>query len=172
MDPAVSTFGLEPMSSTVSGPNVAVTLAQYVSPHGTRAFIITDAGINATGIITPITNALTTAGMKWQVFDQVSPNPTDTNVTAGVAAINKFGLDGTVVVLIGGGSVMDCGKYIALAAPNGVDTLGLAFAPDLDAMIALTFRHLHQRRVHQSQGYRRLRYRQLRAPHQKQMAAG
>jgi alcohol dehydrogenase len=77
--------------------------------------------------------------MKWQVFDQVSPNPTDTNVTAGVAAINKFGLDGTVVVLIGGGSVMDCGKYIALAAPNGVDTLGLAFAPDLDANDRIDF---------------------------------
>ena len=139
MDPAVSTFGLEPMSSTVSGPNVAVTLAQYVSPHGTRALIITDAGVNGAGIVKPITDALTTAGMKWQVFDQVSPNPTDMNVVAGVAAINKFGLDGTVVVLIGGGSVMDCGKYIALAAPNGVDTLGLAFAPDLDANDRIDF---------------------------------
>ena len=107
MDPAVSTFGLEPMSSTVSGPNVAATLAQYLTPHGTRAFIITDAGVNAAGVVTPITNALTTAGMKWQVFDQVSPNPTDINVVAGVAALNKFGLEGTVIVLIGGGSVME-----------------------------------------------------------------
>ncbi|MFM8000796.1 MAG: iron-containing alcohol dehydrogenase, partial [Actinomycetota bacterium] len=139
MDPAVSTFGLEPMSSTVSGPNVAATLAQYVSPLGTRAFIITDAGVNGAGIVAPITDALTKAGMKWQVFDQVSPNPTDVNVAAGVAAINKFGLDGTVVVLIGGGSVMDCGKYISLAAPNGVDNLGLAFAPNLDANDRIDF---------------------------------
>ena len=139
MDPVINTFGLEPMSSTVSGPNVAATLAQYVSPHGTRAFIITDAGVNGAGVVKPITDALTTAGMKWQVFDQVSPNPTDLNVVAGVAAINKFGLDGTVVVLIGGGSVMDCGKYIALAAPNGVDHVGLAFAPELDANDRIDF---------------------------------
>ena len=63
MDPVINTFGLEPMSSTVSGPNVAATLAQYVSPHGTRAFIITDAGVNGAGIVKPITDALTTAGM-------------------------------------------------------------------------------------------------------------
>ena len=80
MDAVINTFGLEPMSSTVSGPNVAATLAQYVSPHGTRAFIITDAGVNGAGVVKPITDALTTAGMKWQVFDQVSPNPTDLNV--------------------------------------------------------------------------------------------
>ena len=87
MDAVINTFGLEPMSSTVSGPNVAATLAQYVSPHGTRAFIITDAGVNGAGVVKPITDALTTAGMKWQVFDQVSPNPTDLNVAAGVAAV-------------------------------------------------------------------------------------
>lgn len=139
MDPVINSFGLEPMAKTVSGLNVAVTLAQYVSSHGTRAFIITDAGVNGAGIVKPITDALTTAGMKWQVFDQVSPNPTDTNVATGVAAINKFGLDGTVVVLIGGGSVMDCGKYIALAAPNGVDHLGLAFAPELDVNDRIDF---------------------------------
>ena len=139
MDPAVSTFGLEPMSKTVSGPNVSSTLAQYVTPLGTRAFIITDPGVNGAGIITPITNALTTAGIKWQVFEQVSPNPTDINVAAGVAAVTKFGLEGTVIVLIGGGSVMDCGKYIAIAAPNDINHLGLAFAPDLDGNDRIDF---------------------------------
>jgi alcohol dehydrogenase len=43
------------------------------------------------------------------------------------------------VVFIGGGSVMDCGKYIALAAPNGVDNLNLAFAPNLDANDRIDF---------------------------------
>jgi len=73
------------------------------------------------------------------VFDEVSPNPTDVNVAAGVAALNKFGVDGSVVVFIGGGSVMDCGKYIALAAPNGLDNLNLAFAPNLDASDRIDF---------------------------------
>ncbi|MFM7771542.1 MAG: hypothetical protein ACKO8F_02475 [Acidimicrobiaceae bacterium] len=58
MDAVINTFGLEPMSSTVSGPNVATTLAQYVSPHGTRAFIITDAGVNGAGVVKPITSCL------------------------------------------------------------------------------------------------------------------
>ena len=37
------------------------------------------------------------------------------------------------MVLVGGGSVMDCGKYIAMAAPSGIDDLALAFSPELDA---------------------------------------
>ncbi len=140
--PAVSAqrmFNLAALSETVSGPGVAASLPQYVLARGKKAFIVTDQGVRGAGIVAPIVANLEKAGVPTLVFDQVSPNPTDVNVAAGVAALNKFGVDNTVVVFIGGGSVMDCGKYIALAAPNGVDNLHLAFAPNLDANDRIDF---------------------------------
>jgi alcohol dehydrogenase class IV len=132
-------FNLAVSPETVSGPGVAVSLPQHVLKRGKKAFIVTDQGVRGAGIVAPIVDVLEKAGVQTLVFDQVSPNPTDVNVAAGVAALNRFGLDGTVVVFIGGGSVMDCGKYIALAAPNGVDSLNLAFAPNLDANDRIDF---------------------------------
>jgi len=132
-------FNLATLSETVSGPGVAASLPQYVLARGKKAFIVTDQGVRGAGIVTPIVENLEKAGVQTLVFDQVSPNPTDVNVAAGVAALNRFGVDGTVVVFIGGGSVMDCGKYIALAAPNGIDNLNLAFAPNLDANDRIDF---------------------------------
>jgi alcohol dehydrogenase class IV len=132
-------FNLSALSETVSGPGVAASLPQYVLARGKKAFIVTDQGVRGAGIVAPIIDALEKAGVKTHVFDEVSPNPTDLNVAAGVAALNTFGVDGTVVVFVGGGSVMDCGKYIALATPNGLDNLNLAFAPNLDATDHIDF---------------------------------
>ena len=132
-------FNLAVSPETVSGPGVAASLPQHVLKRGKKAFIVTDQGVRGAGIVAPIVDVLEKASVQTLVFDQVSPNPTDVNVAAGVAALNRFGLDGTVVVFIGGGSVMDCGKYIALAAPNGVDNLNLAFAPNLDANDRIDF---------------------------------
>jgi len=132
-------FNLAALSETVSGPGVAASLPQYVLARGRKAFVVTDQGVRGAGIVAPIVENLEKAGVQTFVFDQVSPNPTDMNVVAGVAALNRFGVEGTVVVFIGGGSVMDCGKYIALAAPNGIDNLNLAFAPNLDANDRIDF---------------------------------
>ena len=142
LGPAVTAqrmFNLAVMSETVSGPGVAASLPQHVLKRGKKAFIVTDQGVRGAGIVAPIVDVLEKASVQTHVFDQVSPNPTDVNVAAGVAALHRFGVDGTVVVFIGGGSVMDCGKYIALAAPNGVDNLNLAFAPNLDANDRIDF---------------------------------
>jgi len=128
----IAPFTLEPMPTTVFGPGTSSALAEQIRPHGSRAFVVTDAGVLGAGIVEPITDALAAQDMEWTVFSGVDPNPTDMNVAAGVDALAAFGLEGTVVVLIGGGSVMDCGKYIAMAAPSGVTDSSMAFAPDLD----------------------------------------
>lgn len=132
-------FNLAALAETVSGPGVAASLPQHVLSRGRKAFIVTDQGVRGAGIVAPIVDVLQKAGVQTHVYDEVSPNPTDVNVAGGVAALQRFGIDGTVVVFIGGGSVMDCGKYIALAAPNGIDSLNLAFAPNLDANDRIDF---------------------------------
>ena len=53
------------------------------------------------------------------LFDEVRPNPTDKNVMDGAAKVKAEGCD--FVIALGGGSVMDCSKCIALMATNDGD---------------------------------------------------
>ena len=97
----------------------------------TELFLVSDAGIQAAGILETVTDVLTTHNIEWAAFTEVDPNPTDRNVEAGVERLTEFGVEGTVIVLVGGGSVMDCGKYIAMAAPSKINDVSLAFSLSL-----------------------------------------
>jgi alcohol dehydrogenase len=132
-------FTIDPMPVTIVGAGSVSGLAEHVRAQGDRAFVVSDAGLRAAGVLDTATDALAAEGVEHAVFDDLSPNPTDENVSAGVAALREFGLEGTVLVLVGGGSVMDCGKYLAMAAPSGIDDISLAFAPDLDPSDRIDF---------------------------------
>ena len=128
----MNAFTLEPMPTTTAGEGSVAEIAQHVRAHGSRAFVVSDPGVRAAGVLNSVIDALTKDGLEWSAFDDVDPNPTDTNVAAGVESLRGFGAEDTVMVLVGGGSVMDCGKYIAMAAPSGIDDSSLAFSPELD----------------------------------------
>jgi len=128
----MNTFTLDPMGITMIGENAIGNLAQHVQAHGNRAFLVSDSGIQAAGILETVADVLTTHNIEWAAFTGVEPNPTDKNVEDGVEGLMEFGIEGTVIVLVGGGSVMDCGKYIAMAAPSKINDLSLAFSPELD----------------------------------------
>ena len=128
----MTTFTLDPMPTTTVGEGSVAGLAQHARAHGSRAFVVSDPGVRAAGILDTVTDALTDDGIEWTAFDDVDPNPTDVNVAAGVESLRGFGTDDVVIVLVGGGSVMDCGKYIAMAAPSGIEDTSLAFSPELD----------------------------------------
>ena len=132
-------FNLEPMGTTAVGAGSLAGLPQLLRAHGGRAFVVSDPGVRAAGVLDTVTDVLTSENVEWTAFVDVDPNPTDANVAAGVAALREFGLDGVVMLLVGGGSAMDCGKYIAMAAPSGIDDLSLAFSPDLDASDKIDF---------------------------------
>ncbi len=132
-------FTLESMGTTHLCEGGAASLAQHVREHGSRAFVVSDNGVQAAGVLDTVTDALTSDGLEWTAFVDVDPNPTDANVSDGVSALRGFGIEGAVIVLVGGGSVMDCGKYIAMAAPSGIDDLSLAFSPELDANDRIDF---------------------------------
>ena len=84
---------------------------------GTKPLIVTDKGITGAGITKQITDLLDKAEMKYVVFDETIPNPTDKNVEAGVAVYNKNSCDS--LITLGGGSSHDCGKGVGLVIANG-----------------------------------------------------
>ncbi len=132
-------FTLEPMGTTIIGAGSIAKIADYVRSHGSRAFVVSDQGVQAAGVLDSVTSVFNDNELEYTTFVDVDPNPTDANVAAGVSKLKEFGTKETVVVLVGGGSVMDCGKYIAMATPSGIDDLSLAFSPELDERDRINF---------------------------------
>ena len=88
---------------------------------GRKALIVTSNGQSTKkyGYLARVEKELELAGVKHELFDEVRPNPTRENVMAGAAKAKKTGCD--FVVALGGGSVMDCSKCIALMMTNAGD---------------------------------------------------
>jgi alcohol dehydrogenase len=99
---------------------------------GSRAFIVTDPGVERSGVIDTVRAVLASAGLETGTFAEVEPNPGDATVERGAAALRAFGLDGTVVVAVGGGSAMDTAKALDLLAANPMPVWDLEYdGPDL-----------------------------------------
>lgn len=77
-----------------------------------RPLIVVDRGIVGAGIARRATDVLENAGIRYQVFERVDPNPVEKNVWDGVEAYKSAGCDS--IVGLGGGSPLDVAKVIAL----------------------------------------------------------
>jgi alcohol dehydrogenase class IV len=99
---------------------------------GSRVFVVTDPGVQRSGVIDHVKAILDRAGVETGMFAEVEPNPGTSTVERGAAALRIFGLEGTVVVPIGGGSAMDTAKALDLRATNDRPVWDLDFdGPDL-----------------------------------------
>ena len=74
--------------------------------------IVTDAELVKLDFVAEIDHALQEASLESAIFSAVKPNPTGSNVKAGVAVYEAGKHDG--VIALGGGSALDAGKTIAL----------------------------------------------------------
>jgi alcohol dehydrogenase len=90
---------------------------------GSRAFVVTDPGVQRSGVVDHVLGILSAAGIATAVFAEVEPNPGAATVERGAAALRVFGLEETVVVPVGGGSAMDTAKALDLRAANAVDSV-------------------------------------------------
>jgi alcohol dehydrogenase len=96
-----------------------------------RAFLVTDAGVKASGVVDGALSSLEEAELEVSVFDSVSPNPSVSDVEAGSEALRDFGVRDCVVVAVGGGSAMDAAKAVSLHATNGGDVRELDFRNEI-----------------------------------------
>ena len=92
-------------------------IAEEVAKRGyTKALVVTDKDLVKFGVAVQVTDVLKEAGIPFEVFDEVKPNPTVTNVKNGIAAFKAAGAD--FIVAIGGGSSMDTSKAIGIIINN------------------------------------------------------
>jgi len=99
------------------GPGARKELPGVVSRLGyKKALVVTDKGLIKFGVAKMVTDVMDEAGIAYEVFSDVKPNPTVTNVQNGVAACKAAGAD--FIVAIGGGSSMDTAKGIGIICTN------------------------------------------------------
>jgi alcohol dehydrogenase len=95
----------------VFGPGKVASLGDVAAGLGAkRALIVSDPGIIAAGHTPRGIQSLERAGLKTNLFQGVEENPTTRHVDAGLAIAKECEPD--LIVAIGGGSSMDCGKGI------------------------------------------------------------
>lgn len=94
---------------------------------GKKAMVIISNGKSSkeNGSLTQTEQLLTTAGVAYAVFDKVEANPTKDTVMQGGAFARAHQCD--FIVALGGGSVMDAAKAIAVVATNDGDLWDYAF---------------------------------------------
>lgn len=102
----------------IIGDNALKDTATQMDNYGFKqALVVTDPGMTKLGVTEEIKALLKEHGIDSLVYDGVQPNPTVTNVKAGLDVLQKHQCD--CVISLGGGSAHDCAKGIALVATNG-----------------------------------------------------
>ena len=84
--------------------------------HFKKALVTSTPDLFEFKVATKVTDLLDAAGIDYEIYDGIKPNPTIENVTAGVDACKASGAD--VIVAVGGGSPIDTSKAIATIITN------------------------------------------------------
>lgn len=81
-----------------------------------KAFVCSDPDLVKFGVTKKVLDVLNGAGLVYELYSDIKPNPTIENVQTGVAAYKESGAD--YLVAIGGGSSMDTAKAIGIIINN------------------------------------------------------
>ena len=81
-----------------------------------KAFVCSDPDLIKFGVTKKVLDVLDQAGLAYEVYSNIKPNPTIENVQSGVAAFKAAGAD--YIIAIGGGSSMDTAKGVGIIIAN------------------------------------------------------
>ena len=81
-----------------------------------KAFLCTDPDLIKFNVTKKVTDLLDNAGMEYEVYSNIKPNPTIENVQTGVEKFKASGAD--YIIAVGGGSPIDTAKAIGIIVRN------------------------------------------------------
>ena len=81
-----------------------------------KAFVCSDPDLIKFGVTKKVTDVLDNAGLAYEIYSNIKPNPTIENVQSGVAAFKAAEAD--YIIAIGGGSSMDTAKGVGIVSAN------------------------------------------------------
>ena len=99
------------------GAGAVSAVADEITGRGfKKAFVCSDPDLVKFGVTAKVTDVLDKAGIAYEMYSNIKPNPTIENVQTGVEAFKASGAD--CIVAIGGGSSMDTAKAIGIIIKN------------------------------------------------------
>ena len=113
------------------GAGARENLAPEIKSRGLKKIMfVTDETLIKCGVAGKVSEELDKAGIAYETYDDIKPNPTVTNVQQGVARYKEMGADS--IVAVGGGSVIDTAKAIGIiiANPEFADVVSLEGVAD------------------------------------------
>ena len=104
------------------GRGVASRVAEPLQEVGAkRVLIVTDRGVRKAKLLDPIEQALRDASLRYDIYDEVVPDPGVAEVERCFARYRETGAE--AIVVVGGGSSIDTAKMAAVLATNGGSVL-------------------------------------------------
>lgn len=110
------------MPEVLEGTGCSAKLPSVIKGLGyNKILIVTDANIAQLGLFDDMLSAMEKENISRVIYDKVTPDPTDTEVSEGLRIFDESGCE--ALVAFGGGSPIDCCKGIAAAAATRRKTI-------------------------------------------------
>ena len=92
-------------------------LANEIQKRGfKKVFLVSDKSLVEAGVTAKVEEVLKKAGVPYDLYDEIKPNPTIKNAQDGIKACKESGAD--LIVAVGGGSSIDTAKAISIVMAN------------------------------------------------------
>ena len=113
-----------PAPLVYAGSGSSATLTSAIASFGhQRLLVVTDKMLVELGLVKRITDDLESRGISIELYDAILPDPDFSQVENGIICCRQSGCDG--VLAIGGGSVLDAAKVIAICAGTDQTPTGI-----------------------------------------------
>ncbi len=126
------------MPLVISGENALVNSLEKFKSFGEKAFIVTGKHVVKIDFFKTLTDTLESAGVKYEIFTDITGEPTDKMINLGLEKYEKSNCD--FFIGIGGGSPLDAIKAIATLSVLGgkiSDYMGKMISAKLPKMVAI-----------------------------------
>lgn len=123
---------------TVLGEKALESSEEAVRELGRKAFLVTGKIVTEMGIVSILTDCLNKWGIAYEIFHDITGEPTDEMIEAGVKNYLESGCD--FIIAIGGGSPLDSAKAIAamtVLEGNIADYMGVEIKGNFPPMVLI-----------------------------------